>query len=56
MIKATCQKLRHGVAAVALTVVGLCHPAYAAEFIVNWDPLFNPAFRMPLVAEPATWS
>ena len=43
MIKATCQKLRHGVAAVALTVVGLCHPAYAAEFIVNWDPLFNPA-------------
>ena len=44
MIRTMVNKSRRALALSAVAVMSLCGPAKAAEFVVNWDPVFNAAF------------
>ena len=43
MIRSMVTKSCRALAVSAVAVMSLCGPAKAAEFVVNWDPLFNPS-------------
>ena len=48
MIRSMANKSCRALAVSAVAVMGLCGPAKAAEFVVNWDPLFNPNLSLTL--------
>ena len=48
MIRSMVNKSCRALAVSAVAVMSLCGPAKAAEFVVNWDPIFNPALSTTL--------
>ena len=54
MIRTMVNKSRRALALSAVAVMSLCGPAKAAEFVVNWDPIFSTTVT-GLVGFPLGW-